>query len=187
MKEGKTVDRIKIRKGNKEIEIVIRYPKKSDLTKIWKFYNKVIKETPFLARITPVSRKEEEKWFRETMEGMRKKNEIYIVAEHKGKIVGSASVTREELQTHKHAGVYGICVLQEYTGKGLGKRLSWHVLRIAKDSLNIEIVKLSVYKNNRVAQKLYKRLGFAYAGKIPGGIKRKGKYTDDIIMYKVLK
>ena len=59
MKEGKTVDRVKIKKGKKEIEIVIRYPKRSDLTKIWKFYNKVIKETPFLARITPVSRKEE--------------------------------------------------------------------------------------------------------------------------------
>lgn len=167
-------------------EIVIRVPGKKDIEDVRRFYNRVIKETPFLARITPVSRKEEEKWFRETMEGMKKGNEIYIVAEHDGRIVGSASVTREEQQTHKHAGVYGICVLQKYAGRGLGKRLSWHVLRIAK-KLNMEIVKLSVYENNMVAQKMYRKLGFVRAGRIPGGIKRKGRYADEIIMYKVLK
>lgn len=183
MKEGQHLDTFTTKNG---AEIAIRVLGKADLAGVWGFYNRVITETPFLSRITRVSRKEEEKWFRETMKGMKKGNEIYIVAEHEGKIVGSVSITREEQQTHKHIGVYGICILQKYTGLGIGRKLSEHALKIAK-SLGMEIVRLSVYDANKTAQGLYGKLGFRLAGIIPGGVKRKDIYMDDLIMYKVLK
>lgn len=53
--------------------------------------------------------------------------------------------------------------------------------------MKIEMVRLNVFSRNKLAQKLYRKIGFKYAGKIPKGTKRKGKYQDDIIMYKVLK
>ena len=56
----------------------------------------------------------------------------------------------------------------------------------AKKYLKIKIAELSVYSNNIIAQKLYKKIGFVYAGKIPRSIKQGRKFVDNIIMYKVL-
>ena len=187
MKEGKIVDRVKIKIGNKEIEIVIRYPKKSDLTKIWKFYNKVIKETEFLSRFSPVSLKEEKKWLKDVFQKIKKKNLVYLLVEHEGRIVGSTTVGREPDQSHLHEGVYGISILQSYTGFGIGKKLTNHVISLARKEMKLEIIYLIVFGKNKIAQKFYRKSGFKYVGKIPKGVKRGKKYQDEIIMYKVLK
>ncbi len=187
MKEGKIVDRVKIKKGNKEIEIVIRYPKKSDLRAIWKFYNKVIKETEFLSRISPVSLKEEKKWLKDVFQKMKKKDLVCLLVEHGGRIVGSTTVGRETEQTHLHEGVYGISILQSYTGCGIGKKLTNHVISLARKEMKLEIIYLVVVGKNKIARKLYRKTGFKYAGKIPKGIKRGKEYQDEIIMYKALR
>jgi RimJ/RimL family protein N-acetyltransferase len=185
-KEGKIIEKFYIEKNGKKLEIVIRFPAKKDLNAIWMFYNKVIKETEFLSRITSVSKKEERKWLSNMLEGMRKNDKIYIVAEHNRKIIGSTSIERSEPEVRKHIGIYGISILQEYTGFGLGKKLTQIVLKLAKQ-IHIEIVCLSVYHKNKIATNLYKKLGFTYIGKLPKGVKRRTKYMDEILMYKVLK
>ena len=77
-KEGKILETFCVEKNGKKIEVTIRYPKKSDLRQIWKFYNKVIKETEFLPRITPVSLSDERKWLAGVLDGMRKNDKILL-------------------------------------------------------------------------------------------------------------
>lgn len=187
MKEGQLVNKLFLNKNGKMIEIIIRFPRKNDFYKIWKFYNKAVKETPFLTRITPVSRNEEKKWFDSMMKEMKRKDTVYLVAEHKGKIIGSAAIERKKQQSHRHVGIYGIAVLQKYTGFGLGKRLTKCIIELSKKEMKLEIITLSVYHKNKIAFNLYKKLGFKYSGKIPNGAKRNGKYMDELIMYKAIK
>ncbi|MFA4820395.1 MAG: GNAT family N-acetyltransferase [Candidatus Aenigmatarchaeota archaeon] len=185
-KEGKIIDTFFVEKEGKKMPIIIRYPKKSDLNNIWKFYNKVIKETPFLARMTSVGMKEEKKWFTKIFDDIKKKKYIYLIAEHDGKIIGSTTAGKKFSEVEQHVGSYGISILQWYAGLGIGTRLSENILRLAKE-MKIEILELSVYSENKIAQGLYKKMGFKIAGKVPHGIKRGKKYMDNIFMYKVLK
>lgn len=186
MKEGKIIEIFCVEKKGKKIPIILRYPRKSDLNNIWKFYNKVIKETPFLSRMTSVGMKEEKKWFAKIFDDIKKKKYIYLIAEHDGKIIGSTTVGKKFSEVEQHIGDYGISILQDYTGIGIGTKLTENILRLAKE-MKIEILEMSVYGENKVAQGLHKKMGFTVVGKIPHGIKRKGKYMDNIIMYKVLK
>ncbi len=187
MKEGQIISRLFIEKNGKMEQIIIRAPKESDLMGVWKFYNKAIKETEFLSRITPVKLKDERKWLERAINDMKKKNSAYLLAECDGKIIASANANRELSEVNRHIGDFGICILQEYTGCGIGTKITAHILELARKDMKIEIAKLSVYHKNKIAQGLYKKMGFKYAGKIPKGVKRgKGRYMDNITMYKVL-
>ncbi len=187
-KEGKIISRLFIEKNGKQMEIVIRAPKRSDVKAAWRFYNKVIRETEFLSRITPVSMKDEKKWLSDTIIKLKKKNAVFLFAEHNGKIVGSCDVHLQPFsESDRHVGTYGIAILQEYTDIGLGSKMSRCLFSIAEKELKTEIIQLSVYSNNKIAQRVYKKLGFRYAGKIPKGIKHRSGYQDNIIMYKALK
>jgi ribosomal protein S18 acetylase RimI-like enzyme len=53
--------------------------------------------------------------------------------------------------------------------------------------MNIEMIIMEVYSKNKIAQNLYKKMGFLKVGTIPNAIKQRSGYMDDIIMYKVLK
>jgi putative acetyltransferase len=186
MKEDQMMARLFLMKKGKMTEIVIRTPKKGDMQEAWKFYNRVIKETNFLSAYRPVSKKNEEKWLKTTLDDMEKKKSIHLFAESDGKIVGSCSISKKLTDRSEHVGTFGICLLQEYTGCGLGTKITQLVLDAAKKYLKIKIAELSVYSNNIIAQKLYKKIGFVYAGKIPRSIKQGRKFVDNIIMYKVL-
>jgi L-phenylalanine/L-methionine N-acetyltransferase len=119
---------------------------------------------------------------------MKKRKMVQLLAEHDGKIIGSCSIDHSgNPEANMHIGHYGICILQKYTGCGIGTKLTESAIKIAGESMKIEMLQLRVHSKNRIAMNLYKKTGFKYCGKIPKGIKNGNKYQDDIIMYKVLK
>lgn len=185
-REGKTIDRFFVRKNGKDIEIILRYPKKSDVREVWKFYNKVIKETEFLSRIKPVTLKEEKTWVKSKIKSMRKGDSVQLLAECGDRIIGSSGVDRRPEQRMPHAGRFGIAILQEFTGLGIGRRMMAAIERESKH-IGLRILELSVFGGNKIAQKFYKKMGFKKVGKIPRAIKIRKGFDDEIIMYKVLK
>lgn len=46
----------------------------------------------------------------------------------------------------------------------------------------MKVLILDVFDTNKVAKELYKKIGFKEAGKIPKGIRKKGKYIDLVKM-----
>src|SRR3990167_3764343 len=173
-------------KKGKNIPIIIRYPKRSDFRNVWKFFNKAIKETEFLARVTPVPMKEEKKWLDDTIRKMKKNDTVQLFAEHAGKIVGASSIRRRDNQRHKHIGDFGIVILQEYTGVGIGNMLMLSTESQSK-GMGLKMLQLSVYEGNKIAQNLYRKTDFIAAGKIPKAAKTRKGYDSEIFMYKVLK
>ena len=53
----------------------------------------------------------------------------------------------------------GICVCENYRGKGYGKKIMNYILGFAKNN-NLEKIHLTVDKNNLVAKKLYEKNNF---------------------------
>ncbi len=185
-KEGKIIAVIYVEKKGKKLPVIFRYPKKSDTKGIWKFYNKVIKETENLSRISPVTLKDERKWIYDVISKMKKGNMILLLAESRGKIVGSTSIERKSEERKKHVGVFGIAILQEFTGLGIGKRMM-RILEKDIIGLGIILIVLDVYGKNKIAQNLYKKMGFKAIGTIPYSVKTKNRFESDIYMYKVFK
>lgn len=110
-------------------------------------------------------------------------NKLLLLALIDGEIVGSCGITpvAEHLKT-KHRGRFGISVIQDYWGLGIGSLLLQEILSFAKKN-EIEQVELGVYSDNLRAQKLYERFGFTAWGRLPNAYKLKdGSYRDEINM-----
>ena len=171
-------------------KIIFRYPKISDSKPAMEFYNKSIKENldagGRLNDLKPVSAEKERKWLEEIIRKIKNKEALQIFAECESKIIGSSGISISRNSAKSHAGDFGITILEEFTGKGLGTKLMNKTIEIGTADLGIEMVVLHVFSKNKRAINLYKKMGFKEAGRIKNGIKVGVKYQDDITMVKYL-
>lgn len=96
-------------------------------------------------------------------------NEIEIVAFVDGKVVGTAGI--EAVGTKykvKHRAEFGISVLKEYWGLGLGRALMEACIKCAKEAGYVQL-ELNVVAENERAVSLYKKMGFLEYGRNPKG------------------
>jgi len=167
-------------------KLKVREMNKSDLKKVKDFLdyiNSLIEEEAMILFKQKKTLKEEKEWLKNALKEIEKKRRIYFLAQDKGKIVGTCSC-HLKTERESHVGEIGISIRKEYRGIGLGKFLLSEVLKLAKKKLKPKIFRLSVYENNKIAQNLYKKLGFKRVAKIPKQIEYKGKLISEIIMIK---
>ena len=86
--------------------------------------------------------------------------EVYF-AVMDGKAVGLAScfVNFSTFQVKPYLYIHDIVVLNEYRGKGIGKALMQHLIELSEERKYCKVT-LEVRDDNRVAQALYRSLGF---------------------------
>ncbi len=82
----------------------------------------------------------------------------------------------------KHRGTFGISVIKEEWGKGVGSHLLEEILAFAKNEVHAEIISLEVRSNNARAIGLYKKYGFEKIGEFKGFTKVDGQYLDFDLM-----
>ncbi|GIM46302.1 ribosomal-protein-alanine acetyltransferase [Collibacillus ludicampi] len=109
-------------------------------------------------------------WSRSAFEGELKNNHFahYVVVEWNERVVGYAGMWVIMDEAH----ITNIAIEPEMRGRKLGEKLLRHMMRIAWLK-GAERITLEVRVSNRVAQNLYKKLGFT-----PQGV-RKGYYSDN--------
>lgn len=165
-------------------KIKIRKVTKRDLGKAEKFQdfiNSLVKEDVMISANEKKTKKEEEEWLKEKLENIRKKKEVFLVAEHDGMIVGNTEIKLGQ-QRQNHVGDFAISIRKEYRGIGLGKYLMGEILDLSKKELNLRIIKLSVFEGNEPGINLYKKYGFKEVARIPKQIQYKGELKDEVIM-----
>jgi ribosomal protein S18 acetylase RimI-like enzyme len=145
------------------------------------YINSLVEEDAQISRNKKVKLEEEEKWLRREIEEVRKRKRVVVIAEHMNKVVGICDA-RLKNGRRSHVAEIAISVKKEYRGIGLGKFLMKTVLKIAKDKLRPTLFRLSVFSTNKIAQNLYKKLGFKEVARIPKQIQYKGKLVDEIVM-----
>lgn len=156
--------------------LIIRAAEPKDAEEIITMVKQVMKETGFF----PHTAEEFNITVYNEIEYM-KSTALFLLAEIDGKIVGSATLDRSELKKLKHNVTFGITILKEYCGLGIGSILMEKVIEWTK-SEGIEKIELEVFENNISAIKLYNKFGFLEEGRRRKMIKTDEGYLDMIIM-----
>lgn len=133
----------------------------------------------FGAEGLPVSVEEEQNYIAALEEAA---SSVMFVAKKDGKIIGNASYNGMTRERMKHRGEFGISVLKEEWGQGIGSMLLEAVIDFAKNTAHAEIVSLEVRSDNTRAIKLYEKYGFEKIGHFKGFFKINGEYVDFDLM-----
>jgi RimJ/RimL family protein N-acetyltransferase len=184
LQTGKIVKEFTSKSGKK---IILRYPRWEDLDSLLTNINELVREDTYIVANVEKTKDEEIKFLCEVLTNMEKGDEIFLIAEHDSKVIGSTAVTRKSHEGRSlHVGEIGIAVLKEYRGDRIGSEMLSTLVELAKSELHLSLVTLTVFGVNDIAKSLYTNLGFEKVGTIPGELLYKEQYIDHDIMYKKL-
>ena len=180
--EGKIVFQGKSKGG---ILFKIRYPKLSDVEKVWHYMNKLSEEKTFIRyQGEKVSFEEEKEYIQSKLKEINNNKSVVLFLIVNEKVMGICGIDLLD-KTENHVAKLGLSIDQELRGQGLGEKLIISTMEESKNNLNkLQIIKLEVKKPNNIAIKLYKKLGFKKYGHLPKGTTHQGEYVDEIMMFK---
>lgn len=145
-------------------EIKIREAVKEDAPKVVDYLAKIGGETNFLTfgpgeLITSVS--DEEASIEEKCKAV---NKVMIVAVVDDKVIGILSFTGGARPRVRHIGEFGITVLKDYWGQGIGTSMVEQLIKWAKATSVVRKINLRVRSDNYRAIHVYEKLGFHHEG-----------------------
>jgi len=102
-----------------------------------------------------------------------------------GELVAIAGFAIQQGQKRVHKGaIWGMYVRLGARSAGVGRRLVEAILDLARQ--RVELVQLTVVRNNEQARRLYASLGFLEYGTEKNALKQDGRYYDEVLMAKDL-
>lgn len=169
---------IKIKNG----KIIIRKALKSDANELVNYLDLISKESDYLTfgeGESDITVEQEEEFIESAN---NKNNTLFIVAEMNEKIIGNLNFSAGQRKRIAHTGEFGVSVLKEYWGNGIGKELIKYLIQWSKNSGLIRKINLRVRIDNTKAIKLYKELGFFEEGIIKRDFLIDNKFYDSLSM-----
>lgn len=114
-------------------------------------------------------------------ERIRSPDDLTVVSEKDGEIVGVLTVQRGMYRKNRHTANLGIAIKAGHRRKGLGQKLISAGVDWCRENY-VKKLNLEVFSSNRNAIALYEKMGF-----IIEGVRRKqfmidGSYVDDVFM-----
>ncbi|MFW9996669.1 MAG: GNAT family N-acetyltransferase [Candidatus Odinarchaeota archaeon] len=100
--------------------------------------------------------------------------------------VANMTVAFQQISRFKHTAIFGIVVLPDYQGRGLGYFLTDLGIRLAKAKLGIIRLELQVCAGNKRARNIYKKLGFEEEGVLRTAWLYPDGKLDDLITMSIL-
>ena len=151
------------------VELLVRNAVASDARALRETMRRTHSETDYLLSYPDEQGTDEEREARLLEEAERCGNQVELVAIVDGRIVGSAGV--EAVGSRRkvaHRARFGISVLQEYWGMGIGRVLMESCIDCARRAGYAQL-ELDVVADNERAMSLYRRAGFVEYGRNPRG------------------
>jgi RimJ/RimL family protein N-acetyltransferase len=109
-------------------------------------------------------------------------NSHLLIAKDGYKIVAIGSIQGQQLKKFRHCGEFGVSVLKEYWGKGIGKELTNRLIDWAKENPVLKKINLHVNIENKVAIAIYRKIGFRQEGILSKDFYYNNRYVDTLIM-----
>ena len=128
----------------------------------------------------PITIEEEERILQELLNS---DDEIMLVAEENGMIVGTANYSSSKNRRMSHRGSIGLCVQRKFWNQGIATNLIETLIRFAKEKAKSKIISLEVRSDNKAAIHLYKKFGFEKIGTFEGYFEIDGDLIDFDYMY----
>ena len=150
-------------------ELLVRNASASDARALRDVMQRTHAETDYLLSYPDEQSVDEEQEARSLAETEHSNNEVELVAVVDGKIVGSAGVSAVRSRRKvAHRARFGISVLKEYWGMGIGRVLMEASIDCARQAGYTQL-ELEVVADNERAVSLYRRAGFEEYGRNPRG------------------
>lgn len=165
-----------------EQTLVIQEAQREDASLILEYINKVCTESDNLTfgegefGITP------EKEAELIEEIAKSDNQLMICALIEDKLVGQLVFRAGSRPRIRHSGEFGITVLREYWGMGIGKELLSYLIKWAKETEIIRKINLKVRSDNLKAIGLYTKIGFISEGTMTREMFINGQFYSSIHM-----
>ncbi len=151
------------------VEITIENAEAVHGRAVIEIFNKTHEETDFLASYPDEKQFDEEQECKYLAKKAESATEVELLAIAGNKIVGFAGVDAVGTKYKvKHRANFGISVLKEYWGLGIGRALTESCIECAKNAGYTQL-ELSVVADNDRAVSLYKKTGFKEYGRNPKG------------------
>ena len=115
-------------------------------------------------------------------EDTEKSRNLFLVCEANEEIVGFSRCEGNELKRMAHKLEFGVCVLKDFWGYGIGTNLLKESIKWA-DTNEIKKMTLNVLETNEKAILLYKKLGFEQEGVLKNDkLLSDGNYYHTVVM-----
>ena len=151
------------------VELLVRNAVASDARALRDIMQRTHAETDYLLSYPDEQGTDEEREVRLLEETERCGNQVELVAIVDGRIVGSAGVTAAGSRRKvAHRARFGISILKEYWGMGIGRMLMESCIDCARRAGYTQL-ELEVVADNERAVSLYRRSGFEEYGRNPRG------------------
>ncbi|MCR5733994.1 MAG: GNAT family N-acetyltransferase [Lachnospiraceae bacterium] len=162
-------------------QALLRNGDASDGESVYDTFNRTHAETDYLLSYPDENSFDIEKEAEYLEKKTNSQNEIEIIALIDGKVVGTAGI--EQVGTKykvKHRATFGISILEEYWGLGLGKALTMACIKCARDAGYLQL-ELDVVAENSRAIALYKDCGFEEIGRNPRGFNSRSAGFQELV------
>jgi putative acetyltransferase len=126
----------------------------------------------------------EEAWQKRLADGaVANSADVLLVAERDGAVVGAAGLLAPSAHVRRrHAMGLGISVVPQAQRNGVGSALMAALCEYADRWVGVLRIELTVYTDNEVAQRLYRKFGFEIEGTLRAYALRDGAYVDALSM-----
>jgi ribosomal protein S18 acetylase RimI-like enzyme len=142
----------------------------SHFERLYRLFDSVCRERRFLAFTEAPPIEEAFAFYRSALESGRP----HFVAVRDRNVVGWCDVLPQVGQMRAHVGTLGMAVAAAERGKGIGRQLILAAIEGATQK-GLRRIELTVHADNRVAQSLYRSVGFEHEG-----IQRRGWCLDGV-------
>ena len=95
-------------------------------------------------------------------------------------------IINNNLKTSHIAQIFGVYVIHEYRGQGVGNKLIEVAVKLIQENRHTSKIKVTVNPEKKAAVKLYDKYGFEIVGRLKNELKVNGKFYDGLIMEKYL-
>lgn len=167
--------------------LILRHAEAADAAAYLQYFLTAHKETDFLTTYPEEATADEDTVAVRIAETAKAPDAIELCALIDGRLIGSAGIAcvrRREKTAHRAS--FGISILREYWGIGIGSALTEACISLAQEAGYLQI-ELEVVSENERAVHLYRRFGFTEYGRNPKAFRtRDGRWQELIYMRKEL-
>lgn len=163
------------------VELLVRNAVASDARALHETMQRTHAQTDYLLSYPDEQSVDDEQEARSLEETERSGNEVELVAIIDGRIVGSAGVSAVRRRRKvAHRARFGISILKEYWGMGIGRMLTDVSIDCARQAGYTQL-ELEVVADNERAVSLYRCAGFEEFGRNPRGYRSAAAGYQEIV------
>lgn len=167
------------------IKCVLRNAAPSDAKRFLAYFQQTHTETDFLLTYPEEHDSDIIKLEQNLKETKDSDTDVEICAFIDGKLAGSAGISLlRDCVKMRHRAEFGISIVKEYWGMGIGNALTAACITCAKKAGFLQL-ELEVVADNKGAVKLYEKYGFVEYGRNPRGFRCKDGHWQELVLMRL--